>query len=316
MVTNNDVLVGKVQRLPNGTLNNQTELIWSRKEVARVDAVVKTPDADGRTIVHIRLRWVRCAEVGDKFALRNGQKGVIAEIVADEDMPFTWDGMRADVIMNPFAFITRRTVGQMYETLSGKASALKPPEGFLINGAVGSRGDCTPFSESFSLEEIQETLNLASFQSRGSERMFYGRTGSLMKASVFIGPLYYQQLVHFSRDKSYARGSGRRNPQTLQPPKGRSQDGGIKTGEMDVKCLNAHGSAQFLLDRFTHCSDGIEVYICSKCADVTTLYVNRCRMCGTDDVTKVVTPRAFLLFKNLIKTANIDMKVKVDPNSL
>lgn len=311
-VLNNDVLVAKYQRRPDGTRHDQTSLRWTRDEIGTVDAVVLTTDGSGHAMVNIRIRWVRVPMVGDKFALRNGQKGVIASVTPDASMPRTWDGMVVDVLMNPFAFVTRRTVGQLFETLAGKSICLVPPEGFMERGTAGTNRDCTPFSESFSLDEVKQLLFGAGMHSRGSERLFSGITGEMMRANVLIGPMYMQRLIHFSKEKSYARGTGPRNPQTLQPLSGRGSKGGIQQGEMDVKAINAHGAAFFLKQQFLNCSDGIEVWVCEQCQDVRSILNDRCRVCNSDLVRRTVTARAFLWFKNLAKAANMDMKVAIE----
>lgn len=305
-----DVLVAKYHKSSDGTKHDQTFLRWRVRENAVVDAVVKTKNAFEKTAVLIRIRWVRIPRVGDKFALRNGQKGVVAAVVPDTDMPYTIDGMRPDILINPFAFPTRRTGGQLFETLSSKMVCLAPPRKFLQRGSARTVADSTPFSSDFSLDGIKEQLHKSGFDPLGSERMFSGRTGELMKDQVLIGPMYYQMLVHFALEKSYALSTGARHPQTLQPVAGKGDDGGSKQSEMDVKALNAHGAAHFLQQQFLRCSDGIEVYVCNKCQDVT--YRSACTKCGSADVSLTNAPRAFIWMKNILKAANIDMKVCVD----
>lgn len=310
-VREKDVIAAKFRRVGK-ELHDQTSEIWRRKEVGYVDAVVKTIDANGKQMVRVRVRWARIPMEGDKFALRNGQKGVISSILPDEDMPYTANGMRADILMNPLAFVTRKTTGMFYESLSGKASCLSPPPGFIKHGAVGSAHDCTPFADSFDLAEIGRVLNAAGFDEHGSECMFSGRTGEMYQTRVFIGPMYYQRLVHFAESKSYARGTGPRNPQTLQPTQGRNVDGGIQASEMDTKALNAHGASHFLQQQFLLCSDGIQVHICMQCQDVRMMFKERCRVCGSELMHPVITARSFLWFKNMLKAMNIDMKVCIE----
>lgn len=316
VVSKNDVLVGKIRRtmMANGSIitRDQSTEVWTSKFSARVVSVCKTVTEHDETIVHIRFCWLRVPEVGDKFALRNGQKSVVAQIVSDASMPYTWDGMRPDILMNPFAFPTRRTGGQLYESVVGKTACLHPPDGFVRQGSCGTHMDCTAFSDSFDFDTVCELLGGSSFNPMGEERMFDGRTGGLMEASVFIGVVFYQRLIHFSRDKSHARGTGSYNPQTLQPRQGRKQGGGIKNSEMDGKAMCAHGAAFFLQDRFVKCSDGVVAYICNSCETSVNLVGYRCALCASTDVHEVLVPNVFLLFLNLIRAANIGTKVRVN----
>ena len=168
--------------------------------------------------------------VGDKFASRHAQKGTVGQVVPAEDMPFTRDGVIPDIIMNPNAIPSRMTVGQLVETVLGKACALN-----------GERGDGTAF-RGVKPEDIGKELLRLGHHPGGKERMRCGMTGEEIEALIFIGPTYYQQLKHMVRDKIHSRGrEGANRVLTRQPMDGRSRNGGFRFGEMERDALICHG---------------------------------------------------------------------------
>lgn len=294
-----DVLVCK-----RDAVRETSTIKWTKKHPARVAAVARVKN----NLVHIRMRWRRTPEVGDKLATRHGQKGVINFLVLDTQTYWTKDGITPDLIMNPAAFPSRMTIGHVFEMLCGKANSLKPPPGFTEKGCEGTITDCTPYSTSFDFAGVQDVLLKHGFQPKGHEIVYNGTTGEVMKdCHVFVGPAFVQRLVHMSAPKSYARGRGVRNPQTGQPPKGRRNEGGLRLGEGEKLCLHAHGGASAQQAEFLECSDGISVMVCPRCHEVGS--GSSCAMCGAFPCYQKTVPRTFMLLRDQLRVARVNSNI-------
>lgn len=186
---------------------------------------------------------------------RHGQKGTIGALLRGHDMPRTADGIVPDMIMNPHAIPSRMTIGQNLEQLLGKAAA-----------AAGAIGDATAFMNDGSPEEyIGALLEARGFEKYGNEIMYNGATGEQLMGSIFVGPVYGMRLKHMVQDKIQARGKGRKEQKTHQPTGGRSNQGGLKIGEMDRDAIASYGIASFFRESFMDRSDGAKFPICTGC---------------------------------------------------
>ena len=201
-----------------------------------IDEAIMAPSEQ---IAKVRTVAMRKPVVGDKFTSRFGQKGVIGAIVPDEDLPFTADGIRPDVIINAHAFPSRMTVGQIMEMAGAKVNVITP------NKVQG-----TPWNESHTIEQISAELAGAGMEWHGRERMYNGKTGEMMEEPIFIAPCWYQRLTHLATEKCYARGAnGPIDQVTRQPTKGRKKGGGIRIGEMEKDVLLSAGAVHVLQDK-------------------------------------------------------------------
>lgn len=271
-------------------------------EGGKVDMVVLTENEEGNRFIQIRLRHERIPEIGDKFASRHGQKGVVGMIVPEADMPFTVNGIVPDIIFSPHSIPSRMTVSHLIEVLAGKVGAL---DGRYIEGTAFS-----PERE----EDLRRQLFDLGFRETGTERMVSGITGEEFSVKMYVGNMYYLRLKHMVANKLHARASGRIQLLTRQPIEGRSKGGGLRLGDMEKDCFVAHGASLLLKERFD--SDKTVVYVCEQCGllAVNDSYRNNrfCHRCGGNtDITAIELSYAFKLLMDELRSLGIEPKLKL-----
>ncbi|OYT43475.1 MAG: DNA-directed RNA polymerase subunit B [Candidatus Aenigmarchaeota archaeon ex4484_56] len=308
-VKGGDVIIGKISPLRfygpmesfmlESENRRDTSITIKFGERGIVDRVIITQTDSGDKLIKSTVRETRIPEVGDKFASRYGQKGVIGAIVPTEDMPLTKDGITPDIIINPLAIPSRMTIGQLLEIVYGKAAALSMN---ILDG--------TSFNEEPE-EEITKILEQHGFEDYGVEEMYNGETGEKIKSKILIGPCYYQRLYHMVRDKYFMRARGPITIITRQPTEGRAREGGLRFGEMEKDCLLAHGAALTLKERFS--SDETKIPICTKCGVVAI--ENRvkgivyCPLCKKANIIRVKMSYAFKLLLDEMLAMGIYPKI-------
>jgi DNA-directed RNA polymerase II subunit RPB2 len=313
LVENRDVIIAKIIPIKENR-NDPTKIIkyedqsktFRTNEETYIDKNFTGRNGDGYNFAKVRVRTFRKPHYGDKFSSRHGQKGTCGNIIQECDMPFTKEGLRPDIIINPHAIPSRMTIAQLKETLLGKV---------LLE--LGLFGDGTSFGN-LDVKTIISQLQKLGYESHGNEVMYNGLTGEQMETSIFIGPVFYQRLKHMVSDKQHSRSIGPMVNLTRQPAEGRSRDGGFRIGEMERDVMIAHGMSKFCRERLYDVSDKYSAHVCKKCGmiaafnnggsktGVSDFSVHLCNTChNMTDFAKVDIPYAYKLMAQELQTINV-----------
>jgi DNA-directed RNA polymerase beta subunit len=312
VIKSDDMLIGRISPLRflgaidqfvTGIENiRETSVRLRHGDEGIADRVFVTRTIDGTKLVKVVIRDLKIPEIGDKMASRHGQKGVIALIVPQEDMPFTEDGVVPDIIFNPHGIPSRMTMGQLLEILAGKVAALS------------GKHVISPIFSPMSEKDIRKNLEEYGFRDDGKESMYNGKTGERFDAQIFIGNCFYQKLDHLVSNKIHARSRGPVTLLTKQPTEGRSKEGGLRLGEMEKDCLIAHGAALVLKERFD--SDKTVVPVCTECGLIAIhdkiKNKNICPVCGETKILEVEMSYAFKLMLDELKSMLIYPKIVIE----
>ena len=295
-----------------------------------VDKTFITDGETGTRIAKVRVREERIPNLGDKMASRAGQKGTVGLVIPERDMPFTADGIRPDLIINPHAIPSRMTIGQFVETITGKAAAM-----------YGATGDCTAFVNNGSKIGIfGDLLSKSGYHSSGNEVLYNGMTGEQLETEIFIGPNYYMRLKHMVKDKINYRSRGRNIQLTRQPVSGRANDGGLRIGEMERDGVISHGATAFLKESMMERGDKYKLAICNTTGQIAaynsskdfflspladgpikfneTIDINKMRVETISrygrSFSVVEVPYSFKLLMQELQTINVQMRLITDDN--
>jgi DNA-directed RNA polymerase II subunit RPB2 len=324
------VIIGKVVSDSSDPDRVTDASVFPKKgQLGFVDKTFMTDSEEGFRIAKVRVRNERIPSIGDKFCSRCGQKGTIGLVVPEENMPFTEDGIRPDIIVNPHALPSRMTIGQLVETVMGKACCI-----------YGGFGDCTAFMNKGSKhKEFGEMLKSQGFHSSGNQVLYNGESGEQIQSNIFTGPTYYMRLKHMVKDKINYRARGPRTVLTRQTVQGRANDGGLRVGEMERDGIVGHGAAKFLQESMLVRGDEYYMAVCnltgmvavynesyniflSPQVDGPLRYVddlegnlqieNISKFGRTFSIVRV--PYAFKLLMQELQTMNIQMRIITDKN--
>ena len=254
MMSDKKVVIGRVTYNENNIEERSDASVFPKKgQLGYVDKTFITEEMEGKRVAKIRIREQRIPALGDKFCSRCGQKGTIGAVIPEADMPFTKDGLKPDIIINPHAIPSRMTIGQLVESIMTK-----------LGLTLGCAMDSTPYTTDKSkIGKIGSMLSQYGMHSSGNDYLYNGMTGEMIEHSVFIGPTYYLRLKHMTKDKINYRSSGARTLLTRQTNHGRSNDGGLRIGEMERDGVIAHGCTYFLKDSMMNRGDKYKMAICN-----------------------------------------------------
>jgi DNA-directed RNA polymerase subunit beta len=238
-------------------------------------------------MVKVYIAAKRVISVGDKMAGRHGNKGVVAKILPQEDMPFLADGTPVQILLNPLGVPSRMNVGQILETHLGWAAA-----------ALGFRAT-TPVFDGATEEEINNALAKAGLPKHGKAQLYDGRTGEAMEQETTVGYIYMLKLHHLVDDKVHARSTGPYSLITQQPLGGKARFGGQRFGEMEVWALEAYGAAYILQELLTVKSDDVE--------GRTKIYE---AMVKGENTLEAGTPASFDVLTNEIRGLALNMQLE------
>tara|TARA_A100001015_G_scaffold321456_1_gene452303 strand:+ start:423 stop:5441 length:5019 start_codon:yes stop_codon:yes gene_type:complete len=260
------VLIGRVSFNEEKVEERSDSSIMPKKgQLGYVDKAYITEGDEGKRIAKIRIRDQRIPSHGDKFCSRCGQKGTIGNIIPEADMPFTKDGIKPDIIINPHAIPSRMTIGQLVESIMSK-----------LGLELGNTMDSTPFTtEKTKIDKVCNLLTEYGMHSSGNEMLYNGKTGEMIEHSIFMGPTYYLRLKHMVKDKINYRASGKRTLLTRQTNHGRANDGGLRIGEMERDGIIAHGCAFFLKDSMMNRGDKYKLAICNHSGTIAIYDENK-----------------------------------------
>jgi DNA-directed RNA polymerase II subunit RPB2 len=305
------------EKAKGGIFNNKVkrEVYEDRSIVADktvsgiVDRVFVYFDEYNKKKLKIRFRKNRVVDVGDKNCSRAGQKGVCGALIPEENLPFTKDGLKPDIIINPHAFPSRMTIGHLFESVLAKYGAMK-----------GKFMDATPFNHNdydSLFDMLEQDFGMERY---GNELMYNGFTGEQITSEIFIGPTFYQKLKHMVQDKINYRSTGPKNITTRQPVKGRSNNGGLSLGNMEVNCLVSIGGAAYLKESMMEKSDKYQYDIDNTNGNIaiTNKKNGIFRSYQGDDVVQshdfstLETPYAFKLLSQELMTMGLKPRIYVN----
>lgn len=307
-----DCVIGKIKEYNKavsghnvGDIENISEFAGVGEE-GYIDRVLITTTEEGEIIMKVKVRQNRKYIPGDKLASRYSQKGTVSRVIPARDLPRVASGplkgMVPDIMINPHSQPSRMTMNKIVEILVNKAAC--------INGKFYNATTFRNFDKE--LEEVQTTLQNYGLDPMGNE-YFEFPDGTPLKSKIFFGPCFYQALRHHVNDKIQMRSRKGVKPSTRQPMSGRSNEGGLKVGEMERDALISHGSSGLLMERLLHCSDIYNVVICSTCGTFAITKniendpnPNVCQLCGPKAKFGVITiPYVLKLLIFYLMTAGI-----------
>ena len=330
-INDKTVLIGQaVSNSRPGSVKQDASKTPKKGQLGVVDKTFITDGEEGTRIAKVRVREMRIPNIGDKMASRAGQKGTIGLVIPEADMPFTRDGVRPDLIINPHAIPSRMTIGHLVECIIGKTAAI-----------YGGFSDCTAFNNNGSkIKVFGEMLSKVGYHSSGNDILYNGMTGEQIETEIFMGPNYYMRLKHMVKDKINFRARGPNTALTHQPVAGRANDGGLRIGEMERDVLISHGISDFLRESMMERGDKYQMAICNATGmmaiynpaknlffspmadgplrftgDLTTndMRIENVSKFGRD-FSIVSVPYSFKLLLQELNTANVQMRIITEDN--
>jgi DNA-directed RNA polymerase subunit beta len=269
------------------SFESKFEQLKNEREI-EMDRVESGDDVDPGIVKQVKVFVAskRKLSVGDKMAGRHGNKGVVAKIVPEEDMPYLPDGTPVEIVLNPLGVPSRMNVGQVLETHLGIAAKAL---GFKV---------ATPVFDGIKEKQIRQYLKEAKLDEDGKSYLYDGRTGERFDQRVVVGQIYMLKLGHLVADKIHARAVGPYSLVTQQPLGGKAQYGGQRFGEMEVWAMEAYGAAYTLQELLTVKSDDVP--------GRTRIYES---IVKGDNSLEAGTPESFNVLIKEMQSLGLDVKV-------
>ena len=312
VVVRGDVLIGMVEQ----SKTRDSEYSYTDKSIQynfREPAVVVAvwdPRRDDTRVAVVKLRSEREMTVGSKISSRSGNKAVESVALPQSDMPYTEDGTRPDLIINPHSMPTRMTVGQILET---RMAMLASTLGVVTDGT---------FFKRINFEEISEQMVALGMRYHGKSRMYNGLTGEHFNEAVLIAPTFYQRLGKFVESDANAVGGGTAKDRiTGQPLRGISKGGSIREGEMETSVFISQGATRLLSHKMSDDSDGMLMPLCRGCGKLAAYNASRdieiCRNCREmSDVVQVPSSRSAIAVHQEMDASGVDVRMWLNPIQL
>lgn len=309
LVQKGSVLISKYVPIQNPTdihIYTDRSVLYKQEEPVRVErSIVVRNDADV-LVAKVKTRANRPLEIGDKLSSRTGNKGICGAKHPRADMPYCEDGTIPDLLVNAHSVPTRMALNQIIECVLGQLAARK-----------GTSFDSTIFRP-VNIEEAIAELEKQGIKYGGHRRMWNGRTGCWIDTLIFVGPTVYQRLQKFVIDEHYSTRTGPTSILTQQPLDGKSNDGGLRLGEMEGWVICAHGSMHLLHNKFYKDSDGMTIPVCRVCSQPAIVnekkQIYRCRKCrDRADIVAVQSSRCANLFANESGAMNAKIQFNIAP---
>jgi ribosomal protein L37AE/L43A len=283
--------------------NRKTQSPWIRTKHAKLvdyDGMVYCPTVSSGvflTRMNGKVHWTGNSS-------RSGQKGITGFLYDEADMPTSASGIRPDMIFNPLSLITRMTTGVIFEGMLSKIAA-----------HTGTCPDATMFTK-LDIDNIADTLESYGFKRNGTERLYNGMTGQYIDTEIFISLEARQTLQKYTLDTIYANSVSPTDALTRIPLHGKRVSGALKLGSMETACLSV-SSINFLQEKMTRHSDGIDAYVCERCntrAPIANEEARlwRCNNCGDlASIVKIDTTHSSQLFQNEMQSMGVQTKIHV-----
>ena len=242
---------------PAANLRSDISIIPDKGQVGKVYKSYITDGHKYNPVAKVGIIEQYSPVLGDKLSSRNGLYGTIGEIMKEVDMPFTKQGLRPDIIINPQTILSQISVGQLIESITGKACAL-----------FGGFADCTAFNQnSYNVDAFNDIFLKAGFHSNGNEILYDGITGQQIESNIFIGPTYYMRSKHMLKNKIDFRRQGSIDQLTRQP----STQEKLSISEIDCHSIVSYGATNFLTESMMERGDKYFIAICNK-SGMTAVY--------------------------------------------
>ncbi|CAK9189272.1 unnamed protein product [Sphagnum troendelagicum] len=257
---------------------------------------------DSTTFYNIVAESCTVPGVGDKFASRYSQKGVISKVTGRADLPYTESGLVPDILINPHSIPSRMTIGHLLEMIMGKlvASGIDPIK-------YGEEYyDASPF-RGIDYGELIHELQKSGFEIK--EAMYNPHTGEKMEGKVYIGVCHYMALKHYVEDKMFYRTQGPIKYLTRQPTEGKSEGGGLRMGEMDFDALTSHNAGKTIITKSKDNVDEITIYICDNCNSTLNSPDDSCAFCMSKNLVQTTIPNGLRMTMHYMNAAGINTKM-------